>query len=118
MAAILLADDDAATRDFVRRALEADGHRVVVAVDGSEALEKVTAGAYQLLVSDVDMPGLDGVTLAAQACARDPALAVLLMSGFTEELARSQGIAARRLGALSKPFTLEQLRASVRKLLA
>jgi len=117
MAAILLADDDPATRDFVRRALEADGHRVTVAIDGSDALDKLTSGACDLLVTDVDMPGLDGVTLAGRAVAGRPNIAVLLMSGFAEELAHARGLSATRLAVLSKPFTLEQLRATVRNLL-
>lgn len=117
MAAILLADDDAATRDFVRRALEGDGHRVVVAADGVEALEQVSAAAFDLLVSDLDMPGLDGITLAGRATAAAPQLAVLLMSGFSGELTRSKDVGAARLAVLTKPFTLEQLRSTVRGLL-
>lgn len=118
MAAILLADDDAATRDFVTRALVADGHRVGVAVDGSEALEKLAEEAWAVLISDVEMPGVDGITLASRAAAANPRLAVLLMSGFAEELERSRGIGVERLAVLTKPFTLEQLRATVRGLLA
>ena len=66
MAQILLADDDRATRDLVRRALEADGHTVTVTQDGGEALEQVKEGGlkFDLLVSDVEMPMIDGVALA------------------------------------------------------
>ena len=70
MARILLADDDTATRDLVRRALEADGHSVHVTQDGSEALEAVEgsgAQKFDVLVSDVEMPLLDGVALAQRA---------------------------------------------------
>ena len=63
MARILLAEDDAATRDMVQRALAMDGHEVVVTQDGAEALEKLQAapGRFDLLISDVQMPGVDGV---------------------------------------------------------
>ena len=60
MARILLAEDDAATRDMVQRALTADGHQVVVTQDGAEALEKLRGGGgFDLLISDVQMPGVE-----------------------------------------------------------
>lgn len=119
MAAILLADDDKATRDLVRRALEADGHAVTIAQDGNEALEHVQGGGQiDVLVSDVHMPCIDGIELAGKAIAVAPSLRVLLMSGFSEELERAKGLEPARLGLLLKPFTLEQMRAAVRDLLA
>ena len=109
MAAILLADDDQSTRDLVRRALEADGHAVTIAQDGNEALEKVQAGGrIDVLLTDVHMPGIDGIELAAKAIASTPELRVLLMSGFSSELDRAKKLQAARLGAIEKPFTLEQ----------
>jgi CheY-like chemotaxis protein len=119
MAHILLADDDKATRDLVKRALEAEGHSVDVTQDGTEALDtlKVQPGTIDVLVSDVHMPGIDGIQLASQAVEVRPALKVLLMSGFPEELERAKAVKAARLGVLSKPFTLEQIRAAVRDLL-
>jgi DNA-binding response OmpR family regulator len=115
MARILLADDDKATRDLVKRALELEGHSVDVTQDGGEALETLIAqpGAFDVLVSDVHMPGLDGIALAQRAVEAAPTLKVLLMSGFPEELERAKHIKAARLDVLSKPFTLEQVRAAV-----
>ena len=120
MAQILLADDDAATRDLVRRALEADGHKVHVTQDGSEALERVKQGGtkFDVLVSDVEMPLLDGVALAERAVPLQPGLRVLLMSGFAEQLDRAKAMSGPHVAVISKPFTLDQVRASVRKLLA
>jgi two-component system, cell cycle response regulator CpdR len=118
MARILLADDDAATRDLVRRALEADGHSVHVTQDGSEALECVEGSQkFDVLVSDVEMPLLDGVALAQRAL-KQPNLRVLLMSGFAEQLDRAKALKSSQVAILSKPFSLEDVRASVRKLLA
>ena len=119
MARILLADDDQATRELVKRALEAEGHVVEVTQDGTEALEKLKAGpnAIDVLVSDVHMPGLDGIELAGRALASVPALKLLFMSGFTEELERARAVKANRLGVISKPFTLDQIRSAVRALL-
>ena len=119
MARILLADDDAATRDLVKRALEAEGHSVHVTQDGGEALECVEGAGgkkFDILVSDVEMPLLDGVALAQQAL-KQPNLRVLLMSGFAEQLERARALKSPQVAVISKPFTLEDVRASVRKLL-
>lgn len=120
MAQILLADDDKATRDLVKRALESDGHKVDLTQDGTEALERLTAApdGVDVLVSDVHMPGLDGIDLARRAIETAPRLKLLLMSGFAEELDRAQGLKSPNLNVIIKPFTLEQIRAAVRTLLA
>ncbi len=120
MANILLADDDAAVRDLVRRALMAEGHTVHVTQDGGEALEHLAAHAdsIDLLVTDVDMPQLDGVSLAQEALRLKPGLSIVLMSGFSDQLDRATGLNAKRLVSISKPFTLEQIRTVVRSALA
>ncbi len=118
MARILLADDDKPTRDLVKRALESDGHVVEIAQDGSEALDSLTSGGppAEVLVTDVNMPGLDGISLAKRAEALVPGIRVLMMSGFAEELERAKATGGR-VTVLSKPFTLEHVRAAVRDLL-
>jgi two-component system cell cycle response regulator CpdR len=121
MARILLADDDAATRDLVKRALEGDGHAVEVTQDGGEALDRVKRGGapkFDLLVSDVEMPLIDGVKLAEQASSLQPGLRILLMSGFADQLERAKTLKGPHVAVISKPFTLDQVRATVRKLLA
>lgn len=120
MARILLAEDTPATSDMVRHALTSDGHSVVVCHDGSEALEHIDAKseAFDLLITDVDMPGLDGIGLAEKALKARPGLRVVLMSGFASGLERAEPIKPRIKGLLSKPFTLEQIRAAVRAALA
>jgi two-component system cell cycle response regulator CpdR len=120
MARILLADDDSSTRDLVRRALETDGHSVVVTQDGNEALERLKqdGAAFDVLVTDVEMPMLDGIALAERAFALQPKVRVLLMSGFTEQLDRAKELKGAHVGVVSKPFTLEQVRERVRKLRA
>ena len=119
MAQILLADDDAATRDLVKRALEGDGHTVTLTQDGTEALDQVKEGGlkFALLVSDVDRPTIDGSGLAEQALPLQPGIRVLLMSGFPDQLDRAKDLVGPHVAVLSKPFTLEQVRESVRKVL-
>ncbi len=116
MANILLADDDAAARDLVRRALEGDGHSVEATEDGAEALERIEGGPlrFDLLVTDIQMPAIDGIQLAGRALAIDRELRIVLMSGYADAFKRAVSLGAVRLGILTKPFTLEQIRAIVR----
>jgi CheY-like chemotaxis protein len=120
MARILLADDDAASRDLVRRALESDGHSVEATEDGAEALERIEGGAgrFDLLVTDIQMPAIDGFQLAERALAIKGDLRIVLMSGYADAFKRTAQLPAERLGTLTKPFTLEQIRAVVRQTLA
>lgn len=120
MATILLADDDAAVRDLVKRALSAEGHAVHVTQDGLEALDYLEANGagIDLLVTDVDMPQLDGISLAEKALVLKPSLALVLMSGFSDQLDRAARLRVRRLLSIAKPFTLEQIKQVVRSALA
>jgi two-component system cell cycle response regulator CpdR len=120
MARILLADDDAAARELVQRALASDGHDVTATHDGTEALERLQGGGadFDLLISDVQMPGLDGIELIEKALAITPKMRVILMSGFSDELERAKHLKSRIAGQISKPFTLEQVRAAARAALA
>lgn len=115
MARIILADDDKGTRDLVRRALEMDGHSVVMAEDGNEALGLLSPGGFELLVADVQMPGLDGIELARQAVARFPAMRLVLMSGYPDVLEKARSLESNHGARLvTKPFAIERIRAEVR----
>jgi CheY-like chemotaxis protein len=118
MAKILLVDDDANMRAMVARALSSDGHQVTEASDGETALEALEKSQeFHLLLTDVQMPGMDGLTLAGRATANAPALRVIIISALDQ-----QAINAGKLGSksrwLAKPFTLDQIRAEVRAALA
>src|SRR5215467_12774451 len=80
MASILVAEDDQAVRDFVSRALAYYGHSVTTVADGSAALAALSERRFDLMLTDIVMPGLDGVALAAQANKADPDMAVLMMT--------------------------------------
>ena len=118
MARILLADDDAATRDLVQRALTMDGHEVILTQDGAEALERLAApGGVDLLISDVQMPGLDGIELVEKGLKASPRLRVILMSGFVGELDRAERLKGKVARVLAKPFTLDEMRSAVKGVL-
>ncbi|MGH1419685.1 MAG: response regulator [Hyphomicrobiaceae bacterium] len=111
MANLLIADDDDNLRTLMCRALQADGHTVSDASDGALAMARFEAnGAIDVLITDIEMPAGDGVTLATSAAAMKPDLNVILISGYAEALARSGEIRARRVETLAKPFALEKLR--------
>ena len=112
---ILLTEDDDSVRAFVSRALQLDGHDVETACDGVEALERLTEkdGGYDLLVSDVKMPLMDGITLAHKASGKWPGLPILLMTGFADQRERADDLSQVIRDVLTKPFTLQQIRAAV-----
>ncbi len=120
MARILLADDEAATRDTVQRALTSDGHTIVVTEDGQEALDHLSGagGAFDLLISDIQMPILDGLSLAEQALARQPTLPIILMSAHASGFAKVDALKPQLKAMVTKPFTLEQIRQVVKAALA
>jgi two-component system cell cycle response regulator CpdR len=116
MARILLADDDAAARDLVQRALVVDGHTVICTQDGAEALEQLQSAqpGFDLLIADVLMPAVDGIAVAEKAIQLQPGLRVILISGFADELERAQHLKSRVSRVVAKPVTLEGMRAAVR----
>lgn len=120
MVRILLAEDDMAVRDFVRRALEMDGHDVVPVHDGGEALERILSPVeeFDLLLSDIRMPVVDGVALALQVGRDKPEMPILLMTGYAEHRDRAYGLDTLIKGIIQKPFTLEHIRTQVRNALA
>jgi two-component system, cell cycle response regulator CpdR len=120
MAHILLADDDQSARELVKRALEIDGHSVQMASDGAEAIAAFDASGarpFDLIITDVEMPGTDGIALAKHALAASGKIRVLMISGFNEALDRGRWLGPARLGVLAKPFTLEQIRRSIKTVL-
>ena len=114
---ILLTEDDNSVRAFVSRALELDGHKVETACDGVEALDRLTErdGGYDLLVSDVKMPLMDGIALAHKASRRWPGLPILLMTGFADQRERADDLSQVIRDVVTKPFTLQQIREAVRE---
>ena len=115
MATILLAEDDDAVLAFVKHALESDGHEVDAAQDGGQAMEILTRkqGAFDLLLSDVKMPMMDGIALTLNAARDWPDLKILLMSGFADQRERAYGLDELVEGVVQKPFTLADIRRAV-----
>jgi CheY-like chemotaxis protein len=111
MARILLAEDDDNVRQFVARALEHAGLEVVAAEDGGLAAElaESEAGAFDLLLSDIKMPVMDGIALALQVAPRFPEMPIVLMTGFADQRERAHGLEALIYDVIAKPFSLADL---------
>jgi CheY-like chemotaxis protein len=119
MARILVADDDRAVAEFVRRALVHHGHDVTVVEDGIAALHALqTLDPFDLLLTDIVMPGMDGIALALKVARDYPALRVLLMSGYAAERQRAHNLDVLIQRVISKPFTLQELVRVVDEVLA
>ena len=119
MARILLVDDEEPVRGFLKRGLELDGHQVATAIDGADGLDRLKdmGGAFDLLLTDIRMPLMDGIALALAAKRDYPALVILLMTGFADQRERAKGLKAIVADVLTKPFSLGELRATVGRVL-
>jgi len=119
MASILLAEDDDSVRAFVTRALESDGHDVNTAEDGGEAMEILTRqqGNFDLLLSDIKMPMMDGIALTLNAARDWPNLKILLMTGFADQRERAYGLDDIVEDIVQKPFSLADIRQAVQQAL-
>ena len=110
---VLLADDDALVRNLVRRILEAAGFLLLCAADGPEALVLCRAYSQRIdvLLTDVDMPGMDGIALAQQITCERPETRVIFMSG-----SMTRGI-PEDVPFILKPFSPGELRAKINEVL-
>lgn len=120
MARILLTEDDVGVRMFVQRALMMDGHDVRTAEDGSDALDVLAdeEGAFDLLLTDIKMPMMDGIALAKSAAEEWPDMTILMMTGFADQRERCDTLAAIVHDVVSKPFSLAEIRGAVREALS
>lgn len=117
---ILLVEDEEAVRDFAARALTQRGYKVTEAGNGEEALEHLRdpAKTFDLLMSDVVMPGMDGPTLVKTVRNERPDMRIMFMSGYFEEAFENAGERMADFHFLPKPFSLKQLTAKVKDVLS
>ncbi len=116
MATVLVVDDEPLIRTMMALILQQEGFSVLTADGGPEAISvsQSHAGAIDLLVTDVVMPGMDGPTLAAKLQKDDPGMSVLLMSGYCES---AQLDRCKQFDLLPKPFAMCDLLVKVHSLL-
>jgi CheY-like chemotaxis protein len=118
MARILLAEDDNAVSAFVMRALKLRGHEVTAVADGLAALDALGGAGFDLLLTDIVMPGMDGIALALKVSRDHPHMKILMMSGYAHERQRAHNLEALIHKVLPKPFSLEEICRAVDEALA
>ncbi len=119
MSRILVVDDEEPLRTLVARGLTMDGHTCLMAADGAEALDILIAekGRFDLLLTDIRMPLMDGIALALAAKREFPELTIMLMTGYAEQRERAKSLEAIVSEVMVKPFTIADLRATVMKVI-
>ena len=118
MAKIILAEDDNDMRRFLVKALEKAGHEVMSFAEGASAFEEIKQTTFDLLLTDIVMPEMDGLELARRAAELDPALKIMFITGFAAVALHPDSKAPRDAKILSKPFHLRDLVAEVGRLMA
>ena len=118
MARILLAEDDDDMRNFLVRALEKAGHEVTSFSEGLSAYEEIKQASFDLLLTDIVMPEMDGIELARKATELDPEIKVMFITGFAAVALNPDSQAPRDAKVLSKPFHLRDLVSEVDKMMA
>lgn len=113
MARVLVVEDEEAVRDYVCRVLSMHGHSILTANDGAEAVEQMNSHHFDLLVSDIAMPVMDGISLALKVRASRPHVPIILMTGYANERQRAHNLSLLIEGLISKPFTMDQLLSEV-----
>ena len=118
MAHILLAEDDESLRKFLAQALVKAGHEVTDFGDGGDAFECLKGFRFDLLVTDIVMPGMDGIELAKRAAELNHALKIMFITGFAAVALHSSSNAPKQAKVLSKPFHLREIVAEVDRMIA
>jgi two-component system cell cycle response regulator CpdR len=120
MAKLLIVEDDESVRTLAARALERAGHMIDIAANGAQGLALIRAaqGGYDLIVSDIRMPEMDGIEMAKAAVSLFPATKILLMTGYADQRERAEELNGVILDVVQKPFTLAEIRARVEQALA
>jgi two-component system cell cycle response regulator CpdR len=115
---ILVADDEPSVRQFVERALNYAGYAVTAVPDGNAALSALEKRPYDLLLTDIVMPDLDGIALALKVSKDYPKTRILMMSGYANQRQRAHNLDCLAHEVISKPFTLEEITRRISSALA
>jgi two-component system cell cycle response regulator CpdR len=120
MSRVLIVDDEESMRQLVARAIAMDGHDITTAADGAEALDILSGqnSSFDLLLTDIQMPIMDGIALALTAARDFPQLTILLMTGYADQRERASGLNAIAHDVISKPFSVADIRTAVADALA
>ncbi len=105
---VLVVDDDSVITELLGIHLERQGYSVSVASSATDGLKQIGEKKYNLVVSDVEMPGIDGIEFLATIREKQPAIGVILMTAYHENHSRTMALRAGADGYIRKPFSLDQ----------
>jgi excisionase family DNA binding protein len=114
---VLVADDEASIRELLAKTLALAEYDVETAPDGRAAVERLRVGHYDLLIADLKMPGLDGLTLIREAKRLKADLPVIIITGFSTESSAIEAVNLGVAGYLTKPFRVPQVLAAAARAL-
>jgi two-component system cell cycle response regulator CpdR len=115
---ILLAEDDDSLRRFLAKALERAGYEVRACADGEEAVDALEEGPFDLLLTDIVMPGMDGIEVARIAAEREPKLRIMFITGFAAVALAAGDRAPAGAKVLAKPVHLREIVSEVERMMA
>jgi len=115
---ILVVDDEPGMRDLLRILLKKEGHEVLTAADGSAGLAQATSHELDLVISDIKMPGLDGVGLLSALRERALTMPVIMVTAYAESDSAIQAMKQGAFDYLTKPFKVDEIRLVIRRALA
>lgn len=106
---ILVVDDDQKSRNILERLLAPTDYEVEIVKSGEEAVKRLKRSEFNLVLTDLDMPGMDGLELLSYVKSRYPDVPVIMVSGVATEESRNEALEIGAVGLLSKPYTRDQL---------
>ncbi len=115
---VLVAEDNPAVREFIIRSLATVGYKAVPVADGQQALDILGREKFDVLITDIVMPNVDGIALALKAVRLFPDLRIVMISGYAQERMRAHNLDALVHRIIAKPFSLEEICAAVKEAIA
>src|ERR1700722_14062271 len=114
-ARVLVAEDNPAVREFIVRSLLSANYKITAVADGQQALDILAKEKFDVLVTDIVMPNLDGIALALKAVRLFPDLRIVMISGYAQERMRAHNLDALVHRIIAKPFSLEEICAALKE---
>lgn len=115
---VLVAEDNPAVREFIVRSLASAGYQAIPVADGQQALDILGREKFDVLITDIVMPNVDGIALALKAVRLFPDLRIVMISGYAQERMRAHNLDALVHRIIAKPFSLEEICQAVKEAIA
>lgn len=113
---ILVADDEEITLKHLTYALEKDGYDVTAVKNGLDALKKIEADEFDVLIADIKMPGMDGIAVLSEVKDKYPAIDVIIITGFGSIESAVNAMSKGATDYITKPFNLDELSLKIKKI--